>query len=133
MAFIEYTTEGKKAEHRLTERKTTIGRATDCVLCVADDPELSRVHCSVARQADDTFVVIDEKATNGTFLNGERIGDVPILLRDEDVIRIGQTTLVFRARDVGRTTMLFSEVAGQMERGKGFGTIMHEIVDKKSR
>jgi len=56
-----------------------------------------------------------------------------VLLKDQDLILIGQTTLVFRARDVGRTTMLFAEVADQMERGKGFHTIMHEIVDTKDR
>jgi len=133
MAFLEYKNEGTRAECRLTEQSTSIGRSPECVLQIVDDPELSRVHCSVARQSDETFVVLDEQATNGTFLNEQRVEGEPVLLKDEDVIRIGQTELVFRARDVGRTTMLFSEVADQMEKGKGFHTIMHEIVEGKDK
>lgn len=130
MAFLEYTTGGTKTEHQLTEQSTTVGRSTECVLQIVDDEELSRVHCSIARQSGGTFVLVDEQATNGTFLNGQPVEGEPVLLKDQDLILIGQTTLVFRARDVGRTTMLFAEVADQMERGKGFHTIMHEIVDK---
>ena len=131
MAFLDYMSEGSKTEFRLVEIRTSIGRSPECLLQIVDDVELSRVHCSVARQANGSFVVIDEGATNGTYLNDQRLGSEPILLRDQDVVRIGQTELVFRTRDVGRTTMLFSEVADEMESGKGFHTIMHEIVEKK--
>ena len=130
MPFLEYTTGGVRTEHRLTGRSTSVGRSDECVLKIDDDPELSRVHCSIAGKPDGTFVVVDEQATNGTFLNGQRVEGEPALLKDQDVIRIGQTKLVFRTRDVGRNTMLFSEVADQMEQGKGFHTIMQEIVEK---
>ena len=131
MAYLEYLVQGMRQEFKLTRAVTTIGRADDAVLQLEHDPEVSRHHCTIRKKPEDVFTVADEKATNGTFLNGNRLVNQELPLRDLDKIVVGQTTLVFRDQEVGLATALFDEVAGEMDKGKGFGTILHDIVKKK--
>jgi pSer/pThr/pTyr-binding forkhead associated (FHA) protein len=86
----------------------TIGRARDCHLCVStEDPDLtiSRRHCLL--EIDSPCVrVHDLGSSNGTFVNGEKVGQrtgprppdlppptLPRTLHDGDLLRIGN--LVF--------------------------------------
>ena len=63
------------------------------------DPHLSRVHASISvRKKGRKAVLKDEGSRNGTHLNGARIKKAP--LADGDVIRIGDTLLVFRREPV---------------------------------
>lgn len=75
-----------------------IGRATaratwDVSL---QDRAISRPHARIEQQ-DEGFVLIDLGSANGTQVNG-RIIEEPTLLRDGDLIELGETTLLFRAR-----------------------------------
>lgn len=73
--------------------RVTIGRLRDCDICLAD-VNVSRQHAALTF-ADDAWTVEDLDSTNGTFVNGERVG--VRILRDGDVLEIGATRLVFHA------------------------------------
>ncbi|MBN8554806.1 MAG: FHA domain-containing protein [Deltaproteobacteria bacterium] len=74
----------------LTKDVTTIGRKqADIIL---DDPKVSARHAEVHRKGK-TFVLIDLKSTNGTFLNRQSISEVE--LTDQDVIEVGLSTLCY--------------------------------------
>lgn len=133
MANLEYLIDDQQHEAKLEADENTVGRAKECWLQLLHDPELSRVHCTLRRQPDGSFMVVDDSSTNGTYLNDERLGSEPLPLREGDRIRIGTTVLVFREKSVGRTTMLFSEVEQQMQRGEGFHTIMGKILHQRKK
>lgn len=61
-----------------------------------DDPDVSRVHAVVEKDAAGVFV-IDLGFGRGTFVNGERVTKQAI--RHGDVVRVGQTELVVRHYD----------------------------------
>jgi hypothetical protein len=66
-----------------------IGRLPDCNV-VLTDRNVSRRHAEVRRQGNDA-VVVDLGSTNGTRVNGTRVGEH--LLADGDEITVGTTTL----------------------------------------
>ena len=41
------------------------------------------------------FTIIDNNSTNGTFVNGEKIGAEPCALKTGDLIKIGQLIFIF--------------------------------------
>ncbi len=84
----------------LLERPTlSVGRLPECDLAVAD-PNVSRHHAELRRQADNSWVVVDLGSTNGTKVNGARV-TAPRPLEDGDEITVGSTTLKFEAPPVG--------------------------------
>jgi SARP family transcriptional regulator, regulator of embCAB operon len=70
---------------------TTIGRLPDRDI-VLTDPGASRAHGEI-RSTPDGFVLVDTASANGTHVGGVRIREHR--LGDGDVIRIGDTELVF--------------------------------------
>jgi serine phosphatase RsbU (regulator of sigma subunit)/pSer/pThr/pTyr-binding forkhead associated (FHA) protein len=72
---------------------TSIGRAADCDVCL-ESPAVSRLHAQVLR-AGGHFYVEDRGSSNGTFLNGERIGRREPLTED-DALQIGPYYLGLR-------------------------------------
>lgn len=78
--------------------KMVIGRATSKATwdIALQDRAVSRPHAQIERQ-DDGFVLTDLDSANGTLVNGEMIAE-PTALQDGDVILLGETTLLFRAR-----------------------------------
>jgi len=71
----------------------TIGRLPDCDV-VLDDKGASRRHAQI-RSQDGTATLTDLGSTNGTQLNGERVGSRA--LTDGDRITIGTTVIEFRS------------------------------------
>jgi pSer/pThr/pTyr-binding forkhead associated (FHA) protein len=136
MAYIEYVFQGRHTRANLEAAAVTIGRSVDCTLQFEEDPEMSRVHCTILRDEEDGgHCLRDENASNGTFLNGARLGDEPMPLNDGDEIRAGHKRFTYRveAEALGRTAMIFSEVEGRMNEGAGFHTIFTEIVKPKNK
>ena len=133
MAYLEYFIDDQQHEVQLEADENAVGRSKECRLQLLHDPELSRVHCTFKRHPDGSFVLVDEGSTNGTYLNEERVGSEELPLREGDRVRIGTTVLVFREKQVGRTTMLFTEVEQQMQRGDGFHTIMGKILHRHKK
>ncbi|WP_433192961.1 FHA domain-containing protein [Nocardia sp. CA-107356] len=72
----------------------TIGRSEAADITVSDDATVSRLHAIIER-AGGCWVVIDNGlSTNGTFVNGERIGGFR-KLESGDSIRLGESVFVF--------------------------------------
>jgi pSer/pThr/pTyr-binding forkhead associated (FHA) protein/predicted Ser/Thr protein kinase len=69
-----------------------LGRASIGEGRLSDDPELSRRHARVARDASGRLGVEDLGSANGTFVNGERVSALR-LLNPGDSLRVGTTTL----------------------------------------
>ena len=75
-----------------------LGRGTEADLRI-DDPGVSRKHAQISMSGD-TAVVTDLGSTNGTIVDGQRVGQAALV--DGTEIRLGSTTAVFqRQRDGG--------------------------------
>jgi len=71
-----------------------IGRDPDSELTL-DYARVSRIHAEV-RELGDRHVVVDLGSTNGTSLNGNPVGDTPLLLEPGDVIELAnQVALIY--------------------------------------
>ena len=68
-----------------------IGRATDAEIRV-DDEGVSRKHARVSQTPNQQVIIIDLGSTNGTYVNGAKIGEQ--VLRDGDKVQIGATTVL---------------------------------------
>jgi len=68
-----------------------IGKLLENNLVLSDDT-ISRRHCRLVRSRN-TYKVIDNKSTNGTFVNGKKISEKELV--EGDTISIGQTHLKF--------------------------------------
>jgi FHA domain len=70
----------------------TVGRTPDNQISIAT-PDVSRRHARIECRPDGSFVVIDLRSGNGTFVNGERIKERR--LKDGDKVRFGNRSFVF--------------------------------------
>jgi pSer/pThr/pTyr-binding forkhead associated (FHA) protein len=78
----------------LESDRTTVGKAGENDIALADDPMASHLHAMLERFPAG-WCVTDLGSSNGTWVNGERIW-ASRRLRHGDEVRIGQTRLVFR-------------------------------------
>jgi len=116
---------GMLREYAFKEGSVTIGRSPDADISLADD-KASRMHCDI--HFDKGLMILrDLKAKNGTYLNDRRIESE--VLRAGDRFRAGRT--VFRVLEEGSTGQqtAVNEVEEQMADGKGYHTILREIVE----
>jgi hypothetical protein len=100
--FVAY--KDREGELRLEVLDATdrlaIGRGNDNGVVLDWDPEVSRTHAQLERVGGEWTLLDDGMSRNGSFVNGERIAGRR-RLTDGDVVRIGQTSLMFRAPAVG--------------------------------
>lgn len=87
----------------------TVGRRPEMDLSIAWDSEVSGLHAELHGLGDEWTIVDDGLSTNGTYVNGQRVSGRQ-RLRDGDRIRIGQTTLAYKAG--GATAVLKTVTAG---------------------
>jgi len=80
---------GSKFE--LTGVEMTIGRAAGCQVALPDDTFASTVHARIYGR-DGAIYVEDLGSTNGTYLNGMRLG-APAVLRPGDQLQVGNTVM----------------------------------------
>ncbi|MFE0508458.1 FHA domain-containing protein [Streptomyces sp. NPDC058964] len=78
--------------HLLHGGQVTIGRSADADVPL-DDPDVSRVHCAVTVAADGRVSVVDLDSTNGTALDGTRVGTHPVRFPSGALLRIGESAL----------------------------------------
>lgn len=78
--------------HALTLAVTRLGRGSEADLRI-EDGGISRQHAEVL--LGQQVVLRDAGSTNGTYVNGIQVREA--VLRDGDVIRIGGTSITFRA------------------------------------
>lgn len=115
-------------EFQLGDQPITIGRSADADIVLLDE-RVSRIHCGV-RLWDGDFYIKDLKSRNGTWVNNQKI-DVA-KLKPSDVIRVGQTTFYFEQDPALGAETAIQELEGKMDLGKGYTTILREIVDDSS-
>jgi hypothetical protein len=92
--------------------RVVIGRRDTCGVVIDWDERVSRTHAELVAAGGDWTVADDGLSRNGTFVNGERISGRR-RLTDRDVIRVGNTSLVFRvpAGEEGLLTLAVDEQA----------------------
>lgn len=125
--IISFKKENGIREERKLEQGSplTIGRSQEADISVADE-RVSRLHCGI-RYMEGDYIVKDLGSRNGTYLNEEQV-DVG-KLRPGDRIRVGSTVLkIEKELAKGQHTVL-REVEEEMSHGKGYSTILREIVD----
>ncbi|HEY3319635.1 MAG TPA: adenylate/guanylate cyclase domain-containing protein [Planctomycetota bacterium] len=84
------------------KERSIIGRHPECNV-ILSDPMSSRRHCKIERTPAGMYVVEDTGSANGTTLNSEPLrANVPVPLRNGDVIQIGTTTLKLHADEGSR-------------------------------
>jgi hypothetical protein len=81
--------------------RVTIGRRAHCDVALTWDQEVSREHALLEPVGEDWTLVDDGLSRNGSYVNDGRVSG-RWRLRDGDVIRLGDTVLVYRAA-VGQT------------------------------
>ncbi|MFC5632958.1 FHA domain-containing protein [Streptomyces bullii] len=78
--------------HLLHGGEIRIGRSAEADVPL-DDPDVSRVHCAVTVAADGRVSVADLDSTNGTTLDGRRVGPRPVRFAPGALLRIGESAL----------------------------------------
>ncbi len=121
---------GTTVEVELTEKPLTIGRSPKADI-VLEDERASRLHCGV-RALDGEYLIKDLASKNGTFLNDERVESET--LKAGDKIRVGNTRISVESTSAKGATTALHEMEKELSQGKGYNTILKEIVgDSKSR
>jgi transcriptional regulator with GAF, ATPase, and Fis domain len=76
----------------------TIGRGSENDVAIAEDPAISRRHCTIRRLPGElAFEITDHDTVNGTYLNGVQISRAA--LQHGDRISVGGSTVVFFTRE----------------------------------
>ncbi|MGC5409597.1 FHA domain-containing protein, partial [Streptomyces sp. DT225] len=78
--------------HLLHGGEIRIGRSADADVPL-DDPDVSRLHCTVTVGADGRVSVADLDSTNGTTLDGTRVGGRAVRFAPGALLRIGESAL----------------------------------------
>lgn len=86
---------GQQQVAMLDEDRLVLGRAPGSDLEIGWDPRVSGVHAHLERRGLRWMIEDDGLSRNGTFVNGERLRGQR-MLRDGDVIGVGDTVLGFR-------------------------------------
>ncbi|MFI6340610.1 FHA domain-containing protein [Streptomyces sp. NPDC050535] len=78
--------------HLLHGGQIRIGRSADADVPL-DDPDVSRLHCAVTVTPEGRVSVADLGSTNGTTLDGARVGTRPVRFAPGALLRIGESAL----------------------------------------
>jgi pSer/pThr/pTyr-binding forkhead associated (FHA) protein len=125
--ILHYKTDQDVTEEiELGDATFVIGRDPGADLTL-DGDNVSREHCEI-RFWDGDYVLKDRHSKNGTMLNGKQV-DVAVISIN-DVIEVGKFRLIVEHKHAFRLGETQArEVLEEMEEGKGYNTILHEIVD----
>lgn len=69
----------------------TIGRSSENTISI-NDASISRNHCQIIQENENSFLLVDLNSTNGTYVNGRKISG-QIKLTKHDIVRIGNATI----------------------------------------
>ncbi|MCR4316023.1 MAG: FHA domain-containing protein [Planctomycetes bacterium] len=98
MPQLKVNCDGTVFEVELGDKAYVIGRGDDADIKI-EEPVASRKHCQIEPTVDGFFKIVDLQSRNGTYLNGRKISSS--VLREGDVIKVGETTLAFDEEMVG--------------------------------
>ncbi len=82
-------------EWTFDKEEIRIGSMDDNDVVLGDDT-VSRYHCRIT-QEDNGYVLVDQRSTNGTFINKVRIREA--FLKPGSIVSVGQSQLRFNARE----------------------------------
>jgi len=94
----------------LNGTKTTIGRLPDNTVAI-DDGSLSLYHCEIFSRNGD-YVVKDLGSTNGTFVDGERVVEMP--LKVGQTLRVGNVEFVVENEQADKESAVTAPVKAAM-------------------
>ena len=72
---------------------SVIGRGAKANIVISD-PFMSTIHATF-KKVDNFYTISDNNSTNGTFVNGEKIGAEPCAIKTGDLIKLGQLIFIF--------------------------------------
>ncbi len=105
MAILVTTESGTHpASWKLGVDEIIVGRSPDSGLFI-DESFVSRHHAVISSDYS-TYSIRDLGSKNGTWVNGQRIGDTPKILQDGDLIHFGSPTSSLRFMEDDRTVTL---------------------------
>ena len=84
----------KGEDFRLREGKNALGTAAGSEITLRDQA-ISARHASISYK-DGKFTITDLDSTNGTFVNDSEEPVARVEIKDNDIIRVGETTLKFK-------------------------------------
>lgn len=108
----------------------TIGRGVNCDIVTAD-PRASRIHVDIRISGDGRYFLNDPGSTNGTFVNGQRVGQAE--LHDGDLIQIGDFALIVElsGASAARNEQISGTLVG-ISTGGGAAGGMPAVIDLRS-
>ncbi len=93
--LVSYSFDQMGVDFKLYEGRNSVGRGMDCNITV-NDPMMSGKHATILFK-NGVYKITDELSSHGTIVNGEDIEDEHFILKDGDVIVMGETTFKFRS------------------------------------
>ncbi|MCX7009844.1 MAG: FHA domain-containing protein, partial [Kiritimatiellaeota bacterium] len=116
--------DGNSVLIKVTSDPIMIGRDKATAKVLIKDGKVSRNHCSVWLQGSECWIK-DLNSSNGTWVNGARIGQVKLQAGDE--ISVGPILLTcVTGKQPGMKTV-FLQTEQEMSEGKGYSTILRKI------
>lgn len=122
MRFV--SADGKPMMVHLGTRPLVIGRGAEADLMLNDEG-VSRAHAEI-RNWDGDFIIKDLKSSNGTQVNGKPVAVA--LLRAGDTVGIGPFTFHLQKGTQKGSRTIIQEISAEMQHGKGYKTLLGEIV-----
>ena len=116
--------DGKQKEFELGRKAVTIGRGVETDVLIADKLA-SRIHCGISYK-DGSYYLRDFDSRNGTYVNDHLIEVCRI--NPGDRIRVGDMVIAVEASRRKGTIMVLRELNDEMAKGKGYHTILQEII-----
>ena len=116
--------DGEQKEFELGRKSITIGRGAETDVLIADK-RASRIHCEISYKDGDYFLR-DCNSRNGTLVN-DRLIEV-CRINPGDRIRVGDMVIAVEASQRKGTVTVLRELKDEMAKGKGYHTILHEII-----
>src|SRR5215471_7642309 len=98
--------DGRRIERVIDRAEIDLGKAPHNHIVVGD-PTVSGAHAVILSKGGE-YSIVDLGSRNGTYVDGEKLGSEPRVLRHGDTIRLGSTVLTFRrpSKTVETTTAL---------------------------
>ncbi|MEN9797538.1 MAG: type secretion system protein [Pseudomonadota bacterium] len=88
---------GGREEIEVERDQVTVGRTAEIQL---QGQNVSKLHARIVLK-DGRFVVVDLKSTNGTYVNGKRLDEKPLVLKQGDRVSVGDYVLEMEPLDAG--------------------------------
>ncbi len=95
----------------LDQGETVIGRAADNAVTI-DDPAASSRHCAILCRGN-RYTLRDLNSTNGTYLNGAQITEVP--LAPGDVLTVGSVRMTVEGDDIDTASSVAPAESGPLD------------------